>query len=138
MGIRRFKPTSSGVRHAAISDFSEITKDKPEKSLLRPLKKSGGRNVYGRITCRWRGGGHKRMYRIIDFKRDRLDDKGQVLAIEYDPNRSARLALVEYPDKERRYILATLDLNVGDHVISTRDHEIEIRPGNCMPLSRIP
>jgi large subunit ribosomal protein L2 len=78
------------------------------------------------------------MYRIIDFKRDRIDDKGQVLAIEYDPNRSARLALVEYPDKERRYILAPLDLNVGDHVISTRDHEIEIRPGNCMPLSRIP
>jgi len=138
MGIRRFKPTTNGLRHAAISDFKEITKSKPEKSLLAPLKKSGGRNVYGRITVRWRGGGHKRMYRIIDFKRDRLDEKANVIAIEYDPNRTCRIALVEYADKERRYILAPLELNVGDQIISTRDQDVDIRPGNCMPLSRIP
>src|SRR5512135_2413851 len=96
MGIKRFKPTTPGVRHAALCDFSELTKHKPEKSLLVPLKKSGGRNSYGRVTSRHRGGGHKRMYRLIDFKRNRFDDPAVVIGIEYDPNRSCRIALIEY------------------------------------------
>ena len=138
MGIRGFKPTTPGVRHAVISDFKEITKDYPEKSLLRPLKKSGGRNVYGRITSRHRGGGHKRMYRVIDFKRDRIDSPATVLAIEYDPNRTCRIALIQYEDKQKAYILAPLDLKVNDVVVSTKVADLEMRPGNCFPLSRIP
>ena len=119
-------------------DFSEITKDRPEKSLLMPLKKTGGRNAYGRITTRHIGGGHKRMLRIIDFKRDLLEIPAKVLAIEYDPNRSARIALVEYPDKVKRYILAPLGLNVGNTVISSDQKETEIKTGNCLPLKYIP
>ncbi len=138
MGVKRFKPTTNPLRHTTISDFSEITKDKPEKALLKPLKKSGGRNCYGRITSRHRGGGHKRMYRLIDFKRNRIDEEAQVLAIEYDPNRSARIALIEYADKERTYILAPLELKVGEKVLSTIDGEVDIRPGNCMTLGRVP
>ena len=138
MGVKRFKPTTSGVRHAIISDFAEITKSYPEKSLLRPLKSSGGRNNNGRITMRFRGGGHKRMYRMVDFKRDRIDQVAQVLAIEYDPNRNARIALIEYPDKVKSYIIAPLELKVGDKVISTIDKEVDFKPGNCLPLSRIP
>ena len=138
MGIKRFKPTTNGVRHAAINDFREITKGKPEKSLLAPLKKSGGRNSYGRITSRHRGAGHKRMYRIIDFKRDRIDDPAQVLAIEYDPNRTVRIALIEYGDKTRAYILAPLDLRVGETVISTNGSDVEMKAGNCMPLRKVP
>lgn len=138
MGIKRFKPTTSTLRHTAISDFAEITKSYPEKSLLRPLKKSGGRNMYGRITSRFRGGGHKRMYRVIDFKRDRLDQECEVLAIEYDPNRSARIALVRYADGVKSYILAPLELKPGDRVVSTVSKEVEIKPGNCMPLRQIP
>ncbi len=138
MGIRSFKPTTNGLRHAQISDFKEITKSKPEKSLLRPLRGSGGRNCYGRITMRFRGGGHKRMYRLIDFKRDQIDQMAKVIAIEYDPNRSCRISLIEYPDKKRAYILAPLELKVGDEVISTVTADIEIRSGNCLPLSRIP
>lgn len=138
MGIKRFKPTTSSLRHTTISDFSEITKSKPEKSLLRPLKQTGGRNVHGRITVRWRGGGHKRMYRLIDFKRDRVDQEAQVLAIEYDPNRSARIALIQYPDATKSYILAPLELRPGDKILSTLDKEIDIKPGNCMPLRRVP
>lgn len=138
MGVRRFKPTTSGLRHAVISDFQEITKAKPEKSLLRPLKKSGGRNVYGRITMRFRGGGHKRMYRLIDFKRDTIDQTAKVIAIEYDPNRSSRIALLEYENKKRSYILAPLDLKVGDSVVSTYEADVEMRVGNCLPLGRIP
>ncbi len=138
MGIRKYKPTTNGLRHAAICDFSEITKHKPEKSLLEPLKKSGGRNNYGRITCRYRGGGHKRMYRIIDFKRKRLDETAVVVGIEYDPNRSARIALIEYQDKGRSYILAPLDLKPGDKIVSTINGDADLNPGNCMPLSRIP
>ena len=107
MGIKKYKPTTASMRWTKLSDFTEITKDKPEKSLLKPIKKTGGRNVYGRLTVRHRGGGHKRQYRIIDFKRDKFEVSGKVIAIEYDPNRSARIALVEYPDKEKRYILAT-------------------------------
>lgn len=138
MGIRRFKPTTNGLRHAAISDFSEITKHVPEKSLLRPLKSSGGRNSYGRMTMRYRGGGHKKMYRLIDFKRDRLDVAAEVLAIEYDPNRTVRIALIKYPDQTKAYILAPLDIKVGDKVISSHNTETEIKAGNCMPLKNVP
>lgn len=138
MGIKKFRPITHSRRWTVNLDFSEITKDKPEKSLIAPLKKTGGRNVHGRITLRHRGGGHKRMYRLIDFKRDRFDIPGKVVAIEYDPNRSARLALVEYPDKERRYILAPLGLKVGDEVISSHKETTEIKVGNCLPLRYIP
>ncbi len=138
MGIKRFKPLTGGLRFAALSDFKELTKGKPEKSLLEPLKKSGGRNSYGRITVRFRGGGHKRMYRVIDFKRDRIDQPAVVLAIEYDPNRSCRIALIEYSDKVKSYILAPLDLKVGDKIVSTNTAEVEIRAGNAMPIKRVP
>ena len=138
MGLRTFKPTTSTLRHTKLCDFSEITKSKPEKSLLRPLKKTGGRNNKGRITCRHRGGGHKRMYRLIDFKRNRLDEKAEVLGIEYDPNRSARIALVQYVDKSKAYILAPLELKVGDVVQSTKTQDIDFKAGNAMPLKNIP
>jgi len=138
VGLKKFKPTTSSLRHTALSDFKEITKAKPEKSLLKPLRSKGGRNSYGRITVRWRGGGHKRMYRLIDFKRDRLDQPAEVLAIEYDPNRSARIALIQYPDGTKSYILAPIEMNVGTKIVSTHDQNIEIKPGNCMPLGRIP
>ncbi len=120
------------------ADFSELTKKEPEKSLLLPLKKTGGRNVYGRMTTRHIGGRHKRMLRIIDFKRDLFETPGKVLSIEYDPNRSARIALVEYPNKEKRYILAPLGLNVGDTVISSKQKDAEIKTGNCLLLRYIP
>ena len=138
MGIRRFKPTTNGLRHTAISDFVELTKHKPEKALLVPLKKTGGRNCYGRITSRFRGGGHKRMYRLIDFKRDRIDQPADVIGIEYDPNRTCRIALIRYADGLKAYILAPLDLKTGDKVLSTVDKEIDFKAGNCLPLSRIP
>jgi len=138
MGIIKFKPTTPSRRHMSGPDFSEITKNKPEKSLIRPLKKTGGRNVYGRITTRHKGGGHKRMLRIIDFKRDLLEVPAKVIAIEYDPNRSSRIALVEYPSKERRYILAPLGLNAGDTIISSHQKEAEIKTGNCLVLRYIP
>lgn len=138
MGIKKYKPTTASLRWTKLSDFAEITKHKPEKSLCRPIKKTGGRNIYGRITVRHQGGGHKRLYRIIDFKRDKLDIAGKVIAIEYDPNRSARIALVEYPDKEKRYILAPLGLNVGDEIISSHKPETDIKIGNFMPLKYIP
>ncbi|MCA9393350.1 MAG: 50S ribosomal protein L2 [Candidatus Omnitrophica bacterium] len=138
MGLRKFKPTTPTLRHTKISDFKEITKSKPEKSLLKAIKKTGGRNSNGRITCRYRGGGHKRMYRLIDFKRSRLDSPADVLGIEYDPNRSARIALIQYEDGEKAYILAPIDLKVGDKVVSTMDQNIDFRVGNCMPLRRIP
>jgi large subunit ribosomal protein L2 len=134
MGLKKFKPTTPGVRWAEISDFSEVTKNKPEKSLLVPLKKTGGRNNYGRITCRHIGQGHNRMYRIIDFKRDRLDMPAKILAIEYDPNRSCRIALIEYSDKQKSYIIAPLGIKVGDEVVSTKASNVEIKIGNCMPL----
>ena len=138
MGVKRFKPTTSPLRHTIISDFAEITKSYPEKSLLRPLKSSGGRNNNGRITIRFRGGGHKRMYRLVDFKRDRIDQEAQVLAIEYDPNRNARIALIQYPDQAKSYIIAPLELKVGDKVISTYEKEIAFTAGNCLPLSKVP
>jgi len=119
-------------------DFLEITKGRPEKSLIVALKKSGGRNAYGRMTVRHKGGGHKRMLRIIDFKRDLLDNYANVVAIEYDPNRSARIALLEYPNKLKRYILAPLGLQVGNTVIASNNKEAEIKVGNCLPLRNIP
>jgi large subunit ribosomal protein L2 len=118
------------------STFEEVTRSKPERSLLRPLRKRAGRNMYGRITVHHRGGGHKRKYRVIDFKRDKFDVPAQVQSIEYDPNRSARIALLVYADGERRYIIAPLGLQVGDTVMSGRD--AEIRVGNALPLERIP
>ena len=136
MGIKRFKPTSDGRRHMASSTFEEITKSKPEKSLLAPLTRSGGRNNSGRITKRHTGGGHKRQYRIIDFRRDKLEVPARVAAIEYDPNRSARIALLFYTDGEKRYILAPNGLNVGDNVVAS--DSADIRPGNTMTIRSIP
>jgi large subunit ribosomal protein L2 len=135
-GIKRYKPTSPGRRFQTVSTFAEITKEKPDKSLTRPLKKSGGRNNNGRITSRHRGGGHKRKYRIIDFKREKFTVPAKVESIEYDPNRSARIALLCYVDGERRYILMPEGLKVGD--ILTSGPEAEIRPGNALPLQNIP
>ncbi|AEH50826.1 50S ribosomal protein L2 [Pseudothermotoga thermarum] len=136
MGLKKFKPVTPGRRFMVIPDFSEITKTEPEKSLIVPLKKTGGRNHHGRITVRFRGGGHKRMYRIIDFKRDKIGIPARVEAIEYDPNRTARIALLLYADGERRYILAPNGLQVGDIVMSGPD--AEIKPGNALPLEKIP
>ena len=136
MGIKQYKPTSPGRRGATGYTFEEITKKKPEKSLTVPLKRKAGRNRQGRITVRHRGGGAKRMLRLIDFKRDNFGVPGKVAAIEYDPNRSARIALVHYADGDKRYILWPVGLKVGDTVMS--GPESEIRPGNALPLRRIP
>ncbi len=136
MGIKRVQPTSAGRRFQTFSDYEDITKSSPEKSLTRILKKSGGRNNNGRITSRRRGGGHKRYYRIIDFKRNKDGVPAKVAAIEYDPNRSARIALLHYVDGEKRYILAPANLNIGDQVVS--GPEADIKPGNALPLANIP
>jgi large subunit ribosomal protein L2 len=138
MGIRYYKPTTPGRRQGSVSDFSDLTdrKKKPEKSLLEPQRKSGGRNNQGIVTSRFRGGGHKRMYRRIDFKRRKDNVWATVEAIEYDPNRSARIALIRYEDGEKSYILAPDGLKAGDRVISGED--CEPRPGNCLPLRKIP
>jgi len=136
MGIKKFKPTSPGSRFKSGPDFVEITTDTPYKPLLRPLKSSGGRNNAGRITVWQRGGGHKRAYRIIDFKRDKLNIPSVVETIEYDPNRSARIALLRYADGERRYIIAPLGVKVGDTLMSGEN--VELRDGNAMPLRNIP
>jgi large subunit ribosomal protein L2 len=136
MAVKKVNPTSPGRRFQTYSTFSEITRSTPEKSLLRPLKKSGGRNVNGRITIRHRGGGHKRHYRVIDFKRDKIGIPAKVAAIEYDPNRSARIALLHYADGEKRYILAPVNLAVGDMVESGPD--ADIKPGNSLPLGNVP
>lgn len=136
MAVKTFKPTSPGLRHKMVADFSGLTKKEPEKSLVEYIKKSGGRNSYGRITVRHIGGGHKRMYRKIDFKRDKVDIAGKVLAFEYDPNRSAHIALVSYADGEKRYILAPLNLKVGDKVIHSES--ADIKPGNVMSLGTMP
>jgi len=136
MAVRRYKPTSAGHRNSSVSTFEEITKKRPEKSLLEPLRKSGGRNNRGRITTRHRGGGGKRHYRIIDFKRNKIGAPGKVVGIEYDPNRSSRIALIQYGDGEKRYILAPVGLNVGDTISS--GPEAEIRIGNALPLRIIP
>jgi large subunit ribosomal protein L2 len=136
MGIRQFKPVTKGTRFRTVSDFSEITRTTPEKSLVEPLTKSGGRDNHGHISMRRRGGGHKRKYRIIDFKRDRFGVAATVREIEYDPNRSARIALVEYPDGEKRYILQPKGLGVGDVVMSGPG--ADVRNGNALPLGEIP
>jgi large subunit ribosomal protein L2 len=134
--VRKYKPTSPGRRFMSVSTFEEITKTEPEKSLLEPLKKSGGRNKYGRITRRHQGGGHKRRYRVIDFKRLKDGVPAKVAAIEYDPNRSARIALLHYADGAKAYILAPARLSVGATVQSGVDADIKV--GNCLPLSAIP
>ena len=136
MAIKKFKPTSPGRRWMSGASFEEITREEPEKALLRPRKQKAGRNNQGRITVRHRGGGAKRRLRVIDFKRDKFDIPARVASIEYDPNRSARIALLVYADGEKRYIIAPLELKVGDTVISAPD--AEIRPGNTLPLENIP
>ncbi len=136
MAVKKVKPTSAGRRFQGYTSFEEISDKKPEKQLLRVISKSGGRNVYGRITCRHRGGGHKRHYRVIDFKRDKDGIPARVAAIEYDPNRSARIALLHYLDGEKRYILAPVHLSVGDRVES--GESADIQPGNALPLANIP
>ena len=136
MGIRIYKPTSPGRRNMSVSTFEEITTDKPEKSLLAPLSKKAGRNNQGKITTRHKGGGHKRKYRIIDFKRDKDGIPGRVATIEYDPNRSARIALIHYVDGEKRYILHPKGLKVGDMIESGPDADIKV--GNALPLENIP
>jgi len=136
MAVKHVKPTSPGRRFQVYSSFEEITKKTPEKSLIKKIKKTGGRNANGRITSRHRGGGHKRHYRIIDFKRDKDGIPAKVAAIEYDPNRTARIALLHYVDGEKRYIISPLKLKVGDTVMS--GEEADIKPGNCLPLAKIP
>jgi large subunit ribosomal protein L2 len=136
MGIKVYKPTSAGRRNSSVSDFAEITKDTPEKSLLRVIRKTGARNAHGHITSRHHGGGHKRRFRLIDFKRDKDGIPAIVKSVEYDPNRSSRIALLHYKDGEKRYILAPRELTVGQTVVSGND--AEPRPGNCLPLKNVP
>lgn len=136
MAIKTYKPTSAGRRHQTCSTFDEITSSSPEKSLLLTLKRTGGRNSFGRITSRHIGGGHKKKYRLIDFRRNKIDIPAKVASIEYDPNRSARIALLHYSDGEKRYILAPLNLKVGDVVLASSN--ADIKPGNSLPLRAIP
>ena len=136
MGIKVYKRTTPGRRNSSVNIREDVTTSKPEKSLLRPLKKTGGRNHSGKITCRFRGGGHKRRYRLIDFKRTRHDSPAEVLTIEYDPNRTCNIALVQYEDGQKSYILAPLGLKVGQKILSGQN--AEPRLGNCLPLSNIP
>jgi len=136
MPIKQYKPTTPGRRFASVIDWSDLTRKRPEKGLTKRIVRHGGRNNTGIITARHRGGGHKRLYRIIDFKRRKDDVAAKVIAIEYDPNRSCRIALLEYSDGERRYILAPKGLKIGDEVVSGR--KVEPKVGNCMPLADIP
>ncbi len=136
MAIKSFKPTTPSRRQMTVTDFSSLSKVAPERSLLESLKKNSGRNSYGRITVRHRGGGNRRKYRIIDFKRDKQNVPATVLTLEYDPNRSAHIALLEYADGEKRYIIAPNGLKVGDTVVSGKD--ADIKPGNALPLANIP
>jgi large subunit ribosomal protein L2 len=136
MAVKVYRPKTAGTRHKTSYTFEEITKTVPEKSLTVPLKKKSGRNMYGRITVRHQGGAHKRFIRIIDFKRDKLNVPAKVAAIEYDPNRTARLALLHYMDGEKRYIIAPVGLMVGDEIVSSK--EADIRPGNSLPMANIP
>ncbi len=136
MGVKKYKPTSPGRRNMSVSDFATVTAAKPRKQLTSALRRKAGRNVYGRITVRRRGGGHKRRYRIIDFRRDKVGIPARVATIEYDPNRSARIALLNYADGEKRYILAPKGVNVGDSLLSSRN--ADIKPGNSLPLRNIP
>jgi large subunit ribosomal protein L2 len=136
MGIRQFKPTSPGRRFFGVSDFADITTDQPLKKLLEPQHSTGGRNHYGRITSRFRGGGHKQRYRVIDFRRNKIGVPAKVAEIEYDPNRTARIALLHYADGEKLYILAPDGLKQGDQIISSK--HADIQPGNCLPVGEIP
>jgi large subunit ribosomal protein L2 len=136
MPLRQYKPTTPSRRFRSVSTFEEITATKAEKSLLEPIKSTGGRNAQGKITARFRGGGNKRMYRVIDFKRDKVDVQGKVATIEYDPNRTARIALIHYTDGEKRYIVAPVGLKVGDRILAS--DRADIKPGNCLPLRNIP
>jgi large subunit ribosomal protein L2 len=136
MPIRNYKPTSAGRRFQSVQTFDEITTSKPYKPLIESLERSGGRNNRGELTSWWRGGGHKRNYRVIDFRRNKFNIPGKVSTVEYDPNRSARIALVTYADGEKRYILHPLGLKVGDAV--TSGENVDILPGNCLPLKNIP
>ncbi|MBH31414.1 MAG: 50S ribosomal protein L2 [Candidatus Marinimicrobia bacterium] len=137
MPVKSVKPTTPGQRQKSVSTFEEITTTSPEKSLIQPIKKSGGRNNKGRITCRRRGGGHKRRYRVIDFKRNKYNIPAKVASIEYDPNRSSRIALLHYVDGEKRYILAPYGIKVGDEVISSLN-KAPLKIGNSLPLMKIP
>lgn len=136
MGIKTFKPITPGLRYKTVSDFKSITTDTPEKSLLAPMKKTGGRNSDGRVTSRHRGGGHKRRYRLIDFKRNKNNVPAVVASIEYDPNRTGRIALLHYVDGEKRYILSPDGLKIGDKVMSGDNSEVKV--GNALPLAKIP
>src|SRR5512147_779575 len=136
MALKEYKPTSSARRHMTVSDFAEITKAKPEKKLTRSVKKTGGRNAHGHITTRHIGGGHKRRFRLIDWRRDKDGVPAKVASIEYDPNRTARLALLHYQDGEKRYILAPIGVSVGDVLMS--GEAVDIRPGNALPVKGIP
>ena len=136
MSVRKLKPITPGQRFRIVNDYSEVTTSKPEKSLLKPMKKSGGRNNQGRMTMRYKGGGHKRRYRVIDFKRDKYDVVGEVTSIEYDPNRSAFIALINYSDNEKRYVIALKGMKVGQKIVSGQSVSPDI--GNAMPLSNIP
>ncbi|MCH9015566.1 MAG: 50S ribosomal protein L2 [Gemmatimonadetes bacterium] len=136
MGIRKFRPMTPGTRFRTVSDFAEITRSEPEKSLIAPLSKTGGRNNHGHVTCRHRGGGHKRRYRVIDFKRNKAGIPGRVATIEYDPNRTARIALIVYADGEKRYIIHPRGIRVGDSVVSGPGSDI--RTGNALALKDIP
>jgi large subunit ribosomal protein L2 len=136
MGLKKYKPTSAARRHMTVADFAEITRDSPEKSLTAPLRRTGGRNLHGHITTRHIGGGHKRRFRLIDFRREKDGIMALVASVEYDPNRSARIALLHYADGEKRYILAPLGLTVGDKLQSGEN--ADIRPGNALPLKGIP
>jgi large subunit ribosomal protein L2 len=136
MPVKKFRPTTPSLRFRTVPTFEEVTSSVPEKSLLEPLKKSGGRNNKGRITAFQRGGGHKRFYRIVDFKRNKFDIPGRVASIEYDPNRSCRIALLHYSDGEKRYILAPLGVSVDDQLMA--GETADIRTGNAMPMSRMP
>ena len=136
MSVRKLKPITPGQRFRIVNEYSEVTTSKPEKSLLKPMKKSGGRNNQGRMTMRYKGGGHKRRYRVIDFKRDKFDITGEVTSIEYDPNRSAFIALIVYSDNEKRYIIAQKGMKVGQKIVSGQSVSPDI--GNAMPLSNIP
>jgi large subunit ribosomal protein L2 len=138
MGIREFKPTSAGRRFMSGLTYEEITKKKPEKALLSPIKKTGGRNSSGKITTRHIGGGHKRRYRAVDFKRDKFEIPGKIFSIEYDPNRSANLALIHYADGEKRYIIAPLGVKVGDIIVSSKKPDTEVKEGNTMLLRFVP
>ena len=138
MAVKRLKPDTPSRRYMSVSTFEEITRNRPEYSLTTPVRKTGGRNHHGKITSRRRGGGHKRRYRIIDFKRNKFDIKGEVFSIEYDPNRSSRIALINYSDGEKRYIIAPDGIKVGDKIVSSKDSKIAFSTGNCMPLKFIP